>query len=116
MPVKRSGAGPTPEAQVRTIIGKLAPKTRTLFRSVRRGVQKRFPTANELVYDYGRSVVIAYAPTENGIEGILALSAKADGVFLYFSQGPKLADPKGLLQGKAKMVRFVQLERASDLT
>lgn len=105
----------TPESQLRALIAKLPPGSGKLVRAVRTALRKRFPTANELAYDYGISIVIAYSPTENGIEGILALSAKEAGVFLYFSQGPKLPDPKGLLQGKAKMVRFVELTKASDL-
>ena len=115
MPEKRSETGPTPEARLRAIIATREPEVQRLLRGVRAVLRRRFPTANELAYDYGRSVVVTYSPTENGIEGILTLSAKAEGVFLYFSQGPKLPDPKGLLRGKAKMVRFVQLDRAGDL-
>jgi hypothetical protein len=86
-----------------------------VFRSVRAALRKRFPTANELEYDYGHSFVISYSPTENGIDGIVALSARADGVFLYFNQGPKLSDPNKILQGKGKQTRFVQLETAGHL-
>src|SRR5262245_44046038 len=116
MPVKRVATEASPEAQVRAIAGRLEPKTQKLLRAVRTAVRRRFPTANELAYDYSHSFVIGYSPTENGIESILAISARGDGVFLYFSQGPKLPDPKGLLQGKAKQVRFIELESARHLT
>jgi hypothetical protein len=78
-------------------------------------VRKRLPAANELVYDYGFSLVIAYSPTEQGIEGIVSISARADGVSLYFMNGPKLPDPKKLLIGSAKQVRFIPVESASRL-
>ena len=91
-------------------------KNDKLFRSVRAALRKRFPTANELEYDYGHSFVISYSPTENGIDGIVALSARADGVFLYFNQGPKLDDPKKLLQGKAKQTRFIPIESVRRLS
>ncbi len=54
----------TPEAQLRSLIEKFDPKDQRLIRSVRSAVRKRLPTANELVYDYGNSLVIGYSPTE----------------------------------------------------
>ena len=106
----------TPEGQLRAYIDKLEPKNQKLFRSVRAAVRKRFPTANELAYDYGHALVIGYAPGDRGIDAIAAIRADASGVSLYLSQGPKLPDPKRLLRGSGKQVRFIQLEAASDLT
>jgi hypothetical protein len=104
-----------PETQLKFLIGKFDARKQRLIRSVRSALQKRFPTANELVYDYGFSLVIAYSPTEQGIEGIVSISARAEGVSLYFTNGPKLPDPKKLLLGSAKMVRFIPVETASRL-
>jgi hypothetical protein len=115
MTVKPDSRKPTPEAQLRACIGKLAPKLQKLFRSVRAVVRKRFPTANELAYDYGRALVIGYAPANQGIEALVAIRADAAGVSLYFNQGPRLPDPKRLLRGSGKQTRFIQLEAASQL-
>jgi hypothetical protein len=115
MTVKRDGRGPTPEAQLRSCIGRLDPKNQKLMRSVRAAVRKRFPTANELAYDYKTFLVIGYSPTDKGIDSIVAIRASADGVSLYFSQGPQLPDPEGLLQGSGKQVRFIQMEAAGQL-
>src|SRR6476646_10430732 len=115
MTVKPSSKKPTPEAQLRDCIEKLDPKTQKLFRSVRSAVRKRFPTANELAYDYSFALVIGYAPADRGIDSIVAIRASAAGVSLYFSQGPKLPDPKGLLRGSGKQTRFIELESASHL-
>ena len=90
-------------------------KSEKLMSAVRAALRKRFPTANELTYDYGHSFVISYSPTENGIDGIVALSARAGGVFLYFNQGPKLSDPEKILQGSGKQTRFIPLETARRL-
>jgi len=105
----------TPEAQLRSFIDRCEPKDQKLFRSVRAAVRKRFPTANELAYDYSNSVVIGYSPTERGIDGIVSIAARADGVRLYLMNGPRLPDPKKLLLGSAKQVRFVRVEAASQL-
>jgi hypothetical protein len=113
--VKPDSEKPTPEAQVRSFINRFDPKDQKLIRSVRAAVRKRFPTANELAYDYSHSLVIGYSPTDRGIDSIVAIAARATGVFLYFSQGPQLPDPKRLLQGSGKQTRFIQVEAASQL-
>jgi hypothetical protein len=105
----------TPEAHIRSSIDNLDPKYQTLMRSVRAAIRKRFATLNELAYNYATSFVISYSPTERGIDGIVAITARPDGVRLYFGQGVQLADPKGLLLGSGKQTRFVQVEAASEL-
>jgi len=115
MAVKRDTKEPTPEAQLRSVIGRLDAKNQKLARSIRAAVRKRFPTANELAYDYATHVVIGYSPTNRGIDSIVAIAARDTGVSLYFNQGPKLPDPKGILQGSGKQTRFVPLEAASRL-
>jgi hypothetical protein len=115
MTVKRDRTEPTPEAQLRSYIDRLDPKNQKLVRSVRAAVRKRFPTANELAYDYKRFFVIGYSPTDRGIDSIVAIAGRATGVSLYFSQGPQLPDPKRILLGSGKQTRFVQVEAASRL-
>jgi hypothetical protein len=105
----------TPESRLRSLIGRFAPEEQKLIRSVRSAVRKRLPTANELVYDYGTSLVISYSPTESGGEAIVATTARADGVSLYFNQGHTLPDPKKLLGGSGKQTRFMPLETARRL-
>ncbi|MFO0965927.1 MAG: hypothetical protein U0793_10135 [Gemmataceae bacterium] len=114
MTVKRDGK-PTPEAQLRSYIDRLDPKNQKLIRSVRAALRKRFPTANELAYDYKSFVVIGYSPTDNGIDSIVAIRAGAAGASLYFNQGPKLPDPKRILRGSGKQTRFIQVDTASQL-
>jgi hypothetical protein len=104
-----------PEAQLRSFINRFDPKLQKLIRSVRAALRKRFPTANELAYDYNDSVVISYAPTDRGIDGIVAMSARTTGVALYFNQGHQLPDPKRLLQGSGKQTRFVQVDAVGQL-
>ena len=115
MTVKPDSRKLTPEAQLRSFIDRFDPKDQKLIRSVRAAVRKRFPTANELAYDYNNSIVISYSPTDHGIDGIVAISARATGLALYFNQGRKLPDPKKLLQGSGKQARFVWLDTAGRL-
>jgi len=115
MAVNPDSTNRTPEAQLRAYIDKLDPKNQKLFRAVRAAVRKRFPTANELAYDYSHALVIGYAPADQGIDAIVAIHASASGVSLYFSQAPQLPDPKRLLRGSGKQTRFIQVEAASQL-
>jgi hypothetical protein len=115
MTVKPDTGERTPEAQLRAYVDKLDPKNQKLFRSVRAAVRKRFPTANELAYDYTDALVIGYAPADRGIDAIVAIRAGAAGVSLYFNQGPHLPDPMRLLRGAGKQTRFIQVEAASEL-
>jgi hypothetical protein len=59
--------------------------------------------------------VIAYLPTDRGIDSIVSIAVRDDGVRLYFMHGPQLPDPKRLLLGSGKQTRFVWVEAASDL-
>ena len=115
MKVVSVGSKPTPEAELRSLIGKFDSKHQKLFRSVRTALRKRVPTANELAYGYPSSVVVGYSPTDKGIEAVLAIAARADGLALYFGNGPTLPDPKGLLLGSGKQTRFIAVESAMRL-
>lgn len=115
MTVKPDSKNRPPEAQLRAFINKLDPKNQKLLRSVRAAVRKRFPTANELAYDYSHALVIGYSPEDRGIDAIVAIRASATGVFLYFNQGPQLPDPKRLLRGTGKQTRYIPIEAASQL-
>ena len=115
MTAKTDGKAPTPEAQLKAWADQFDPKTQKLFRAVRTALRKRFPSANELAYDYGEALVVSYAPADKGIDGLLAIRASTAGVALYFNQAKNLSDPKRLLKGTGKQARFILLESASQL-
>lgn len=85
------------------------------MKALRSALRRRFPTAHELAYDYGRQVVIAYGPTDKGIDAVVTIVAREDEVQLHFNNGPSLPDPKKLLKGKAKMTRYIPVESARRL-
>ena len=103
------------EAEVRGLIGRLAPAHERLIGEVRRSLRKRLPTAHELVYEYRDCFVISYSPDDRGYEGVLALRASADGVKLYFNRGKGLPDPEKVMRGSGNQTRWIQLEGASAL-
>ena len=113
--VKVKSATQSPAATLEGSLTRFDGATQALFKALRAALRKRLPSANELAYDYGSSVLIAYSPSERGIEGICSLSARAEGVRLYFNEGPRLPDPQKLLQGAGKSTRFVTLASAKQL-
>src|SRR5438876_211692 len=103
------------EKQLRAFIQRFEPKDQRLIRAVRSAVRKRFPTANELVWDNYNFLVIGYSPTQRPTDSIVSIAARANGVGLCFIHGARLPDPKKLLLGAGKQTRFIRLESAGLL-
>jgi hypothetical protein len=103
------------EIQVVNFIDKFEPKHRALIKSVRKALRRRFPTANELVYDNYNFFVIGYGSTQRPSDCILSIAAAANGVGLCFLHGAKLPDPQKILQGSGKQTRFLRLPSADVL-
>ncbi len=106
---------PSAELQLAGLIARLDPKTQKLIKSIRKTLRTRFPTLNELIYDYPKSVVIAFSPNERGSDGIVAISADANGIRLFFTHGVSLPDPHGLLMGDGRQTRYIRIESSKVL-
>src|SRR5688572_8544957 len=91
------------EAELRTLIAKVAPAQQRLVSALRRWLRKRLPTAHEVVYEYRDCFVISYSPDERGYEGVVAIRGSANGVRLYLNRGKGLPDPEKLLKGAGKI-------------
>jgi len=116
--VKTNRNKPTSPAaeQLERFIAKFDDKNQTLIRAVRNKLQKRLPTANELVYDNYNFFVIGYCPTERPSDCIVSLVAGANGVQLSFYRGATLHDPHKLLLGSGSQNRFVRLPSVATLS
>jgi hypothetical protein len=107
------------EKQLASYFAVYEPAIVKLGKALRAKLRARLPGLFEIVYVYENqdSLVISYSPTESGYEGLCSLALYPDRVHLYFGQGAQLskADPKQLLQGRGKTVRYVVLDSAADL-
>src|SRR3954452_3733104 len=101
------------EEELRRFIEKFEPKHRATIRAVRKALRKRFPTANELVYDNYNFFVIGYGPTERPSDAFISIPAAANGMGLCFIRGASLPDPKKVLIGSGKQTRFLRLPSVS---
>jgi hypothetical protein len=115
IPAKRKAGTASAETQLKSFIAKFEAKDQRLIRAVRTAVRKRFPTANELVWDNYNFFVIGYSPTERPADSIVSIAARAHGVGLCFIYGAGLPDPKKLLLGSGNQTRYIRLESADLL-
>jgi hypothetical protein len=111
-----SPASANAETALKGFIAKFEPKHQKVIRSVRTALRRRFPTANELVYDNYNFFVIGYSPTERPSDTIVSMAAAANGVGLCFIHGARLRDPKRILTGSGNQTRFLRLESVEVLS
>ncbi|MFY9342779.1 MAG: hypothetical protein WAT39_09840 [Planctomycetota bacterium] len=109
----------SPEEQLAGFFAKYAPPIARLGKALRTRLRARLPGLFEIVYLYERqgSLVISYSPTEHGHQGVCSLALYPEQVKLFFTRGPQLSesDPNKLLQGSARLVRYVPMNSAADL-
>jgi hypothetical protein len=110
-----SGERRSPEAQVRGFIAKFNPENQRTIRAVRKALRRRFSTAYELAYDNYNFFVLGYSPTERPSDAIVSMAAAANGVGICFIQGARLPDPKKVLIGSGKQVRFIRVAEVAVL-
>jgi hypothetical protein len=104
------------EAELAGFIDKFSLEIARFIRSVRAGLRKRVPAANELVYDNYNFFVIGYSSSLRPSDSFVSIVADAHGVRLAFYYGSSLPDPAGILQGSGNQNRFIRLESAGDLS
>ena len=105
----------SPAAQLKGFIGKFEPAMALRIRACRAALRRRFPTANELVYDNYNFFVIGYCTSERPSDCVVSLVANAKGVGVSFYYGATLPDPHHLLQGSGRQNRFIRLPDAATL-
>jgi hypothetical protein len=104
------------EQQLKGFIAKFDPAVARQIRACRSALRKRFPTANELVYDNYNFFVIGYCTTLRPSDCVVSIAANSKGVGLSFYHGATVPDPRKLLQGGGNQNRFLRLEGAETLS
>jgi len=85
--MKASTSGGDADRQLAAFIRKFSPIDQRLIRTVRNALRKRFPTANELVYDNYNFFVIGYSPTERPSDAIVSIIVRVAGGRLRHAYG-----------------------------
>jgi len=113
---KTPAASVSPAKQLASFIAKFDSRIASQIRAARQVLRKRYPTANELVWDNYNFFVIGYSATERPSDSLFSLAANAKGVGLSFYRGSTLPDPHKILLGGGSQNRFVRLESAATLS
>lgn len=108
-------AAESPAKQLAGFIAKYDPAVAKLARSTRSALQKRLPTANQLVYDNYQFLAIGFATTERASDSMVSLAVSPKGVSLCFIYGAMLPDPDRILLGSGNQTRSIKLEGAATL-
>ncbi|MBL8748178.1 MAG: DUF1801 domain-containing protein [Planctomycetes bacterium] len=107
------------ETQLAAFFARYEPAIARLGKALRTKLRARLPGLSEVVYLYENqnSLVLSYSPSGRGYDAVCSLALHPEQVKLFFTGGPRLAkaDPKKLLQGSAKLVRYVVMKKAADL-
>src|ERR1700727_507959 len=104
------------ETELASYFAKYEPAVAKLGKALRAKLRARLPGLFEIVYARQNALVISYSPTERGYEGVCSISVYPHLVKLGFGKGAQLSksDPKKLLQGQGKTVRYVELNSVAD--
>jgi len=105
----------SPARQLDLFLAKFEPGTRSLIKAARGVLRRRWPGANELVWDNYNFFVIGYCTTERPSSAIVTIAAAANGVGISFYRGASLPDPKRILLGSGAQNRFIRLESVATL-
>lgn len=97
------------EVQLATCIDKFDPGNQALIKGARSSLRNEFSDCAELVWDNCNFFVIGYSPTERPSDYIVSIAASAKGVSLSFNGGADLPDPDQILEGSAKIKRFIKV-------
>jgi hypothetical protein len=106
-------AEPSPSEQLAGFIAKFDPAMAKTIREIRATLRRRFPTANELVFERYHFLAIGYCATERQSDTLVSITALASGVTLHFYYGSALPDPHGLLQGSGNQNRLLRLDEGA---
>lgn len=106
-----------PRTQLDGFIEKFDPEIASLAKAALAKMRKRFPNANQLVYDNYNALAIGFGPTERASDAIFSIAVYPRRINLCLLQGgrSRLKDPTKLLRGSGSTNRFIPLESAGDL-
>jgi hypothetical protein len=99
-----------PEEQLASFLAKFLPEVAAQAEVVRNVMRRRYPTANELVYDNYNALAIGYAPAERTSEVIFSVAVYPRWVTLFFYQGKGLPDPERRLAGSGNQARHIRVD------
>ena len=104
------------EEQLDGFLARFTPAVEADARAALAHMRARIPGAVQLVYDNYNALAIAFGANEKLSGVVFSVALYPRWVSLFFSGGPYLDDPLGLLKGEGNTVRHIVLKDAAVLT
>jgi len=104
------------ESQLSEFLAKYTPEMAAFAREVRARLEKRMPSAVQMIYDNYNGLVIGFSPSDRPLDAALSMMVLADHVSVCFLQGALLPDPDGILRGGGKQVRHIRITKPAELS
>lgn len=106
----------TAQEQLDEFIDRFTPEVAAQARHALAMVSARLPGATRLVYDNYNALAIAFGSNDKLSDVVCSVALYPRWVSLFLSNGPRLLDPAGLLEGGGATVRHVKLtgDRIND--
>jgi len=102
----------TPEEQLDMFIDRFSPEVAANARAALAMVAARLPGAVRLVYDNYNALAIGFGPNEKARAIVCSIALYPRWASLFLTNGTRLPDPLGLLEGEGSTVRHVKLTPA----
>jgi hypothetical protein len=99
----------TAEEELATFLGRFVPEVAAVAEAALTRMRARLPGTIEMVYDNYNALAIGFSPTDRTSDALFSIAVYPRVVRLFFLSGASLDDPSGVLEGKGKQVRSVQL-------
>lgn len=103
------------ERELEGFVAKFTPEVAAMTRAVLKAMRRRYPTAQELVYDNYNALAIGFAPSEKTSTGIFSIAVYPRWVSLFFLQAKGVPDPEKLLKGSGNVAKHIVLTSPGDL-
>ena len=103
-----------PEVQLAGFLAKFTPEVAAQAEAVLNLMRRRYPLANELVYDNFNALAIGFGPTERASEVIFSVAVFPRWVNFFFYYGKGLPDPEHRLQGSGNQARHIRIDSLDD--
>jgi hypothetical protein len=104
------------EEELAGFIAKFTAEIGSLAMAIRAEMRKRYPMANELVYDNYNALAIGFGPGEKTSDAIFSIALYPRWVSLFFLQARGLPDPHRILKGGGNVVKHVVLPSPDALS
>ena len=101
--------GPAAEAELDRFLARFTPAVEASARAALARMRACVPGATELVYDNYNALAIAFGANDKRSGILFSIAVSPRWVSLFFSRGPELPDPHGLLKGEGTTVRHIVL-------